>query len=170
MNNINVGKMTAFVEEVKRDPKAAEKHKTVEGTWVFQEGRPQYVAELAFPEGEVEVSCELAPFVGGWGTSPDPIQYCLYGLAACFAATYVATATSEGIVLKSLKVRAENWIDLRKQLGLSRDDIIKKVRLTVEAEAEAGRDALQRLLKLAEERCPGTECVTRSIPMEAVLG
>jgi uncharacterized OsmC-like protein len=169
LNNVNAERMKGFVEEVKRDPKVAEKHKTVEGTWVFQEGKPQFVAELPYEKGKAEVACELPPFAGGWGTSPDPIQYCLYGLAACFAATFVATAVSEGIALRSLKVTAENWVDLRKQLGLSKDDIIKRVKLTVKVEADADREELEKLMGLAEERCPGTECVTRSIPFEAVL-
>ena len=70
--------------------------------------------------------------------------------------------------LKKLQVTAENWMDLRKQMGIPREPIIKKVRFTVQAEG-APREVLQRLLKLAEERCPGSECVTRSIPLEVEL-
>lgn len=169
LNNVNEAKMMGFLEEVKRNPKAAEKHKSVEGSWVLEEGQPQFVGELPFAKGKVQLTCELPPFAGGWGTSPDPIQYCLYGLAACFAATYAATAVSEGIALNRLKVTAENWVDLRKQLGLSKEDIIKKVKLTVDVEADVDRSQLEKLMRLAEERCPGTECVTRSIPFEAVL-
>ncbi|HID05438.1 MAG TPA: OsmC family peroxiredoxin [Aigarchaeota archaeon] len=168
MNNVDVDKLRKFVEDVKKDPAQALKKKSVEGSWVFEEGKPQFVAKLEYPNGGVTLSCELPPFAGGWGTSPDPIQYCLYGLAACFAATLMATATGEGIELRKLEVRAENEIDLHKNLGLSKDPIIKKVRLVVRADGPSEAE-MQRLIKLAEERCPGVECVTSSIPFETSL-
>ena len=169
MNNVNLDQMQKFVEAVKKDPKQALKEKSVTGEWVFQEGQPQFVAELPYQKGKISLRCEMAPFAGGWGSSPDPLQYCLYGLAACFSTTFVATATSESVKLKSLRVTAENRVDLRKQLGLSKDPIIQKVGLKVQVDADVPRSTLERLVKLAEERCPGTECVTRSIPLSAEL-
>lgn len=168
MNNVNQQKMLEFVETVKKDPNQAKKEKAVTGTWNFEEGQPQFVAQLEYPQGEAVLKAELPPFAGGWGTSPDPIQYCLYGLAACFAVTFAAVATKENIQLKTLAVTAQNWLDLRKQLGLSEEEIIKKVKLTVKAEG-ASREELERVLKLAEKQCPGAECVTRSIPLETEL-
>ncbi len=169
MNNVNIEQMQKFAEAAKKDPKQALKEKSVTGEWVLQAGKPQFVAELPYQKGKISLSCEMAPFSGGWGTSPDPIQYCLYGLAACFATTFVATATGENVKLKSLRVTAENRVDLRKQLGLSKDPIIQKVELKVQVNADVPRSTLERLVKLAEERCPGTECVTRSIPLSAEL-
>lgn len=169
MNNINLDQMQKFVEAVKKDPTQALKEKSVTGEWVLQEGKPQFVAELPYQKGKTSLSCEMAPFAGGWGSSPDPLQYCLYGLAACFATTFVATATSENVKLKSLRVTAENKVNLRKQLGLSKEPIIQKIGLKVQVNADVPRSTLERLVKLAEERCPGTECVTRSIPLSAEL-
>ena len=169
MNNINLEQMQKFVEAVKKDPKQALKEKSVTGEWVFQEGRPQFTAEIPYQKGRVLLSCEVPPFAGGWGGSPDPMQYCLYGLAACFATTFVATATNENVKLRSLKVTAENGVDLRKQIGLSSDPVIQKVGLKVKVEADVPRATIESLLKLAEERCPGTECVTRSIPLSIEL-
>jgi uncharacterized OsmC-like protein len=169
VNNINLEQMKKFAEAVKKDPKQALKEKSVTGEWAFQEGRPQFTAEIPYQKGKVSLSCEFPPFSGGWGTSPDPIQYCLYGLAACFATTFVATATNENVKLRSLKVTAENRIDLRKQMGLSSDPIIQKAGLKVKVEADVPRVTIEKLLKLAEERCPGTECVTRSIPLSIEL-
>ena len=111
------------------------------------------------------MACELPPFAGGGGNNPDPIQYCLYGLAACFASTLAATATSEGVALKTLKVTAMNKVDLRKQLGLSEEPIIQNVRLQVKVESEASGNLIEKIVKLAQKRCPGIECVTRSIPL-----
>lgn len=168
MNNVNVQDIEKFVSTIQADPGQAKKNKRVTGSWVFEEGKPQFVSTLEYAKGNVVLNAELAPFAGGWGTSPDPLQYCLYGLAACFAVTFAATAASEGVQLTKLEVTAENWIDLRKQMGLTNDNIIEKVKFTVHAEG-ASRDRLGRIVTLAEERCPGTECITRTIPLEVEL-
>jgi len=168
MNNINIQEIKRFVATIEKDPGQAKKAKCVTGSWVFQEGKPQFVSTVKYPEGNIILESELPPFAGGWGTSPDPIQYCLYGLAACFAVTFAATATSERVELKTFEVTAENWMDLRKQMGLTEGKIIEKVKFTVHAEG-ASRETLEKILKLAEERCPGTECLTQKIPLEVEL-
>ena len=168
MRNVNAKAAAEFVGQVQKDAGVARKHKRVEGAWNFAEGEPQFQAVLEFPKGTVRLNCELPSFAGGWGTSPDPIQYCLFGMAACYGTTFASAAAQEGVDLTKLIVRAENDIDLRKQIGLSRDPIIQRVKFTVEAEG-APREHLERLKRLADERCPGVECVTRSIPLETVL-
>ena len=168
MNNVNAAEMQKFVGALSKDASLGKKNKRVTGNWSLTEKTPQFSAQLEYPQGKTTVNVELPPFAGGWGTSPDPIQVCLSGLAACFAVTYAAVATAENIKLTKLQVTAENWMDLRKQMGVSKDNIIERVKFTVEAEG-ADRKTLERLLKLAEERCPGSECVTRAIPLETVL-
>jgi len=168
MNNVNVKEMERFVAAIQEDAAEAKKTKCVSGSWVFEEGRPQFVSTLEYAKGNTVLKSELPPFAGGWGTSPDPVQYCLYGLAACFAATFAAPATGEAIELKRLEVTAENWMDLRKMMGLSSDDMIEKVKFTINAEG-APRYQLEKVLALAQERCPGMECVTRSLPLEVEL-
>lgn len=168
MNNVNVLEMERFVSTIQEDPGQAKKTKRVTGSWVFEQGKPQFVSTIEYAKGTVVLSAELPPFAGGWGTSPDPVQYCLYGLASCLAATFVATATGEGVRLTKLEVTAENWMDLRKQMGLTDENIIEKVKFTVHAEG-ASRDELERIVALAKDRCPGVECITRAIPLAVEL-
>ena len=59
-------------------------------------------------------------------------------------------------------------MDLRKMMGIANDDIVEKVNFSVNAEG-ASRNQLEKILTLAQERCPGVECVTRSIPLEFSL-
>jgi uncharacterized OsmC-like protein len=168
VNNVNVQEMGRFVSAIQKDPAQAKKHKRVAGSWVFEQGKPQFVSTLEYAKGNVTLTAELPPFAGGWGTSLDPIQYCLYGLAACFAVTFAATAANEGIQLTRVEVTAECWTDLRKQMGVTQDNIIDRVKFTVHA-GGTSRDRLERIVALAEERCPGTECITRKIPLEVEL-
>lgn len=44
----------------------------------------------------------------------------------------------------------------------------QKVKFTVHAEG-ASRETLEKILKVAEERCPGAECLTQEIPLEVEL-
>jgi len=97
------------------------------------------------------------------------VQYCLYGLAACFAAVLMATAIGEGVQLSGAKVTVKNWMDLRKQMGLGGENIMERIRFSVQAEG-AAPDQLEKIVALAKERCPGAECLTRSIPLEVDLG
>ena len=168
MNNVNMQDIEKFVSTIEKDPAQAKKNKRITGSWVFKEGKPQFISTVEYPKGKVVLRTELPPFAGGWGKSPDPIQYCLHGFAACFAGTFAATAASEGIELKRLEVAVENWMDLRKMFGVSSDNIMEKVKFTVKTEG-ASRDQLEKILTLTEERCPGMECITRSIPFEVEL-
>src|SRR3989338_4449566 len=99
LNNINLDKSKAFVEEVKADKSKAIKTKKVEGSWNFEEGRPQFTSTLEHPNGVTIVEADGPPFIGGSGVKPDPVLYCLFGLAACFAQTFASIAAENGIKL-----------------------------------------------------------------------
>ncbi|MCS6817635.1 MAG: OsmC family protein [Blastocatellia bacterium] len=169
VNNVNTEAVMAFAADVQRDPQAAKKRKRVEGEWVLEEGQPQFRARLEYPAGADVVEADGAPFMGGGGRKPDPIQYCLYGLASCFAGTFATLAAMEGITLKKLIVAAENRVDLSRTLGLSSNPIIEGVEITVTVSADAPREKLEEIERLARERCPGAYCITNPIPLTTSL-
>lgn len=165
-NNVNLQGMMAFVEQATADPGVLKKQKRVEGVWGFDEGHPQFKATLAYPSGERTLEADLAPVMGGSGLAPDPIQYCLYGLAACFAGTFMSLAAAEGVVVRSRKVVAENQVDLTKPMGLGDKPVVERVSLKVVVASDASEAKLRELEELARERCPGVFCLTRPIPLE----
>lgn len=169
LNHINLEAAGKFLEEAKRDGNVAKKSKKVEGEWVFEEGQAQFRATLAYPKGERVVESDFAPFLGGLGLAPDPIQYCLYGLAACYAGTFVSIAAMKGVTLNSVKVAAENNVDLSRTLGLSRNPIVERVELTLTVETDAPRNQLEEIENLAHDRCPGVYCTVNSIPLRTRL-
>ncbi len=166
--NLNMQNIEKFVSMIEKDAAQAKGNKRITGSWVFKEGKPQFISTVKYPKGKVVLKTELPPSAGGWGKSPDPIQYILYGFAGCFAATFAVIAAGEGIELERLEVTAETWLDIRKMFGVSSDNIMEKVKFTVKTEG-ASRDQLEKILALTEERCPGIECVTRPIPLEVEL-
>jgi len=169
INNVNVQAVGAFVEQVKANPALARKQKKVEGEWGLVNGQPQFKAVLAYAKGERTVEADFAPFMGGEGLAPDPIQYCLYGLAACYAATFAGLAAAQGVELKRLKVVAENQVNLSRSLGLSDDPVVEKVKLTLQIESDAPPNVLEELETLAKSNCPGVYCLTNPIPLESTL-
>ncbi|MEW6036620.1 MAG: OsmC family protein [Candidatus Micrarchaeota archaeon] len=163
INNIDTEKAGAFIAEAEADPKKAIKEKSVEGEWVFDDGKPQFRASLKHGEASTVVEADGPGFMGGSSSKPDPVQYCLFGLAACYAQTLAAVAAEKGIMLKKLKVSAANRVNLRKALGLGEEPIVESVRLKVSV--SGGKD-VEELMRLAKERCPGVYCLTNPIKLD----
>ncbi len=169
LNNINTGAAGKFMEEARKDPQVAKKSKRVEGEWVFEEGKPQFKATMAFKEGERVLESDFAPFMGGKGLAPDPIQYCLYGMAACYIGTFVSLATMEGIALQGVKILVENKMDLTRSLGLSSNPIVEGVEVTLTVAADVPREKLEQIEVLAKDRCPGVYCLMNPIQLTTNL-
>ncbi len=169
MNNIDVEKATDFIEEVKKDSSKAVKIKRVKGEWVFDEGKPQFRAQLQHGDHAMLVEADGPVLMGGHALKPDPVQYCLFGLASCFAQTFANIATEQGIALKKLRVAAENTVNLSKSLGLSEEPIVESARLTVEVECDADKNKIKEIEQLALERCPGVYCLTHPIKLNVEL-
>ncbi len=169
MNHMNVEGIKIFMEEVKQDLSRAKKSKKVECFWNFNEGRPQIESKIQHPKGETVLRSDFAPFMGGEGLAPDPIQYCLFGLAACFAGTFMSMATMMGIKIQDLKVSAENFTDLSKTLGLTNNPIVEKVKIIATVQSDAKEEKLKEVERMAHERCPGVYCLVNPIPLETEL-
>ena len=165
LNNINLDKAGTFVEEAKADKSKAIKIKKVEGAWNFNEGKPQFASTLEHANGITIVEADGPPFMGGSGIKPDPVQYCLFGLAACFAQTFASIAAEKGVELKKLKVAAENKVNLSRALGLGNEPIVERVKLLVEVN-DVDKSKIKEIEQLAKERCPGVYCLTNPIKLD----
>jgi uncharacterized OsmC-like protein len=169
LNHLNLGELKIFIEEVKSDHSKAKKSKKIECSWNFDEGKPQIESEVHHPPRGTILRADFAPFMGGEGLAPDPIQYCLFGLAACFAGTFMSMATMMGIKIHDLRVSAENFTDLSKTLGLTDNPIVERVKIITTVKSDAKEEQLNELEKLAHERCPGVYCLVNPIKLETEL-
>ncbi len=168
MNNIALARIEEFATAVEKSAKRAIVSKRVSGAWELQEKKPQFTAKVEYAKGKTEFKAEAPVMLGGWGNNPDPIQYFLFGVASCFAATVAVNASREGIKLTKLEVTAETQMNMRKYLGLSKDRITENIKLNVVARGPS-QQVLKKLLKVSQERCPGVEWVTSKIPLEVKL-
>jgi uncharacterized OsmC-like protein len=168
-NNVNLERLKNTAAEASGDPAKARRTSRVEGTWNLEEGKPQFTATLTFDGRTQTLEADQPGFLGGGGTRPGPVLYCLYGTAACFAATFASMAAMEGVELRGLRVVAENDINLRPVLGLSQEPIVEKVRLRLTVSSPAPRSRIEELEALATQRCPAVYCLTQPICLETSL-
>jgi len=169
LNHMNLEAMKTFLEEVKQDLSKAKKSKKVECSWNFDEGKPQIESKVQHPRGDTILRADFAPFMGGEGLAPDPIQYCLFGLAACFAGTFASMATMMGIKIQSLNVSAENFVDLGKSLGITDNPIVERVKISTVVKSDAKEEQIKEVERMAHERCPGVYCLVNPIKLETEL-
>src|SRR3990170_4361998 len=169
LNNVNVDALQAAVRSAQDNPATARRVNGVEGCWNLVDGQPQFVAVLGFDKGELLVEADQPPPQGGGGNRPGPVQYCLFGLASCFAATYASNAAMLGVEVRKLRVAAEADVNFSRTFGLSDEPIIEGVRVTIDVESDAPEEELHRVEELAAQRCPAVFCMTNQVSLKTTL-
>ena len=86
MHNVNVESLLQTAEQGTADPAALRQPVELAGEWQTREGTPQF---QGFP-----------PQLGGSGSAPNPLAYCLWGGLACYAMTFATEAAREGVELR----------------------------------------------------------------------
>ncbi|MBI4715707.1 MAG: OsmC family protein [Nitrospirae bacterium] len=168
LNNINVTKLNEVAEAVKQDLSKAKRVNKIEGDWNPGEG-PQFAAVIQYENGKITLESDQPSFLGGGGTRPGPVIYCLYGLASCYAATFATLAAMENVTIRKMKVTAENNIDFSRVFGLSDNPVVENVRIILNVDADAPAGKVEEIEKLAYERCPAVYCLTNPIKLTTQL-
>lgn len=106
MRNVDIDAVREFTEKAKKDKSLIE-----------------ISSELAFPQGTEKINIDNAPFMGGKGRAPNPVQYCLLGMAACFLGTFATIAGELGLEIDELGAEAETNVNLSKPLGIGDEPI-----------------------------------------------
>lgn len=167
MRNINIKGIKKFLEDSKSDPSLLRRQMKVQVNWNMDENQPQMFAEVEIPNGaKTKIVCDSAPFMGGKGIAPNPLQYCLFGMASCFLATFATVAYEKGLNIKSLSITAENNINLKRPMGLSDEPVVEKIIMRVQVESEHTKEEIEEVKRIATERCPAVWCITNPIPLE----
>jgi uncharacterized OsmC-like protein len=165
MNRINIEVFKETIKDVKSTLSNANKTLKIEGTWrLDSDSGPQFETKLKTEKsGEVLVQSDETIILGGGGTAPNPVQYCIGGLLACYSATYVKWASMEGILLKNFKIGCTANMDLSAALGFSDNPALSNLQIELEIESAASMEELLRINEIAKQRCPGYYCLTHGI-------
>ncbi len=165
INRVNVEKFKTTVENAKKDPSIAQKTIIIEGFWRLNEQTgPQFETRLGTENaGELTLQTDEPTGIGGGGTSYNPVQLCIAGLVACYAATYAKWAAMEGILLKSFKITGTANIDMSAAFGISDVDALKNLQIDLFIESDTDIEKLLEINEIAKARCPGYYCVSHAI-------
>ena len=169
VNRINLEAFDKTIEKAKKDPTSALKSLKVEGRWRLGEKGPQFESELKYENGRVILYADEPTILGGGGMSINPIQYCLYGIASCFAATFAKWAAVEGVELEELTITAQADLDMSISFGVSDNPVLNKMILSVNAKTEASDEDIDKIRQITIERCPAYYCLTQSVTPEVII-
>ena len=167
VNNVNLDRLSQMVEQAKADPAAAKRVTRVEGRWNLEEGKPQFSGVLKYESGQVTVEADQPTAMGGGGTLPGPLHYCLYGLAACYTATFATMAAMMGVKLRKLETAVEGHFNFSRVFGLSDAPALERVNITLIVDADADQARLNELEELARQRCPAVYVFSHPVPLIA---
>jgi len=168
-NNVNVDAVQNMAESIQADPARSKRTNKVEGTWNLTEGNPQFSSEISFEGGKLLLEADQPTFLGGGGTRPGPMHYALFGFASCFTATFVTIAAVQNVMLEEVRASAEFELNFAKVFGVADLPIVEEVRITLAVKSDARKEKIEEVLKLAEERCPASYCLTNPIRLTAKL-
>ncbi len=168
-NHVNMEKLNELVKKIEKNPSNAKITPKVIGRWVFEKGQPQFTSNIDVDGRIFTVEADMPSKLGGWGSRPSPLHYCLYGLVSCYAFTLAALADMQGVTLEKLEIEAESHIDISKVFGLSENPIVEEVKWNVIIKSEADDEKIEKLKILAEERCPAVYCLTNPVRLSIDL-
>jgi len=168
LNNVNLDNFRKTIDEARTDPQSAKKTINIEGEW-NAEGGIQFKSEIKTPQGNYTILADEPGFLGGNGLAPSPIHYCVFGGVACYAASFAKWAAMEGVKLKSLKIKAEAKINLSRAFGVSNNPVMEGMVWEVITETTASQDELDKVKRLADERCPAFYCLKHMIDVTTIV-
>ncbi|MBI2288001.1 MAG: OsmC family protein [Chloroflexi bacterium] len=169
LNNVNVGMLEQVAREAEADKSKLKRTQKIEGEWRFEEGAPQFRAEVGFEGGKVVFESDQPKNLGGGGTRPGPLHYCFFGLVACYTATFAAIASQMGIKLNKLSAKLEGNLNFSRVFGLSIEPVMEEIRIALHVKSDTPREKLEEVEKLASERCPAVFALTESVRLNTVL-
>jgi len=111
------------------------------------------------------------PVLLGKDRGANPVEQVLHGLAGCITTTLVYHAAAKGIRIDEMETSFEGDIDIRGLLGLpgAKRRGYEEIRVNVKVKADASREEIEELVKLAERRSPVYDIVTNPVPVKVTI-
>jgi uncharacterized OsmC-like protein len=171
LNNVDLDKIAQTANNGKEDKSTLRKPVKLQGEWNLDPTTGyQFRTELSFEKGKQVVEIDSPSFLGGNGNRLGAMAYCVAGIASCFIATFATVAASHGVRLTKLNATVECDINFAKTFDVADEPITEGITFRVDTESDnANKSELQRLLKMAEERCPAMYSMSHAINVDAII-
>jgi uncharacterized OsmC-like protein len=171
INNVDLDKISQTTAMGKKDKSTLRKPVKLEGEWILDSNAGyQFKTELSYENGKQIIQIDSPTFLGGNGNRLGPMGYCVAGIASCFIATFVTVAAGRGIRFTKLTANVECKINFAKTFDVADEPITEGITFRIDAISDdADKSALQKLLKMAEERCPAIYSMSHPINVESII-
>ena len=171
VNNVDLEKVAQTTANGKKDISTLRKPVKLQGEWNLDPTTGfQFRTELSFEKGKQIIEIDSPSFLGGSGNRLGPMAYCVAGIASCFIATFATVAASQGVILTRLNASVECNINFAKTFDVADEPITEGITFKIDADSDnADKSMLERLLKLAEERCPAMYSMSHIIKVDATI-
>jgi uncharacterized OsmC-like protein len=173
INRVEVDRFNETLEKAKDDPSKTKKVIEFEGNWEIGKTGPQFSTKINLEKGEEFLIQSDEPMaLGGGGTVPNPVQYALYGIAACFAATFAKWTAMEGIVLNEFKIKVRADMNLSVSFGIFQEPAIPIydfIKFEIIIDSAMSTEELERFIEITKQRCPCYYCLTTAIIPEIIF-
>jgi uncharacterized OsmC-like protein len=171
INNVDLDKIAQTTVNGRNDKSTLRKPVKLQGEWNLNSSRDyQFRTELSFEKGKEIIEVDSPSYLGGNGNKLGPMGYCVAGMASCFIATFATIAASQGVKLTKLNASVECDINFAKTFDVADEPITEGITFRINANSEnADKSDLQRLLKMAEERCPAMYSMSHAIKVDATI-
>lgn len=176
VNGVNVDAIFSTIEAIEKNPAIAafrfrNSNKWITGGLNRSKISGFYGALQEFEGREFVLDNDEPPVLLSEDRAPNPVEHVLHGLAGCITTTVVYYAAAKGIRIDEMETRFEGDIDLRGLLGIAgaRRAGYQQIRVSVKIKADASRDELNELLKLARSRSPVFNTISEPVDIQMNL-
>lgn len=173
INRIDMDRFSETVQRAKDDLSKTKKIIEFEGKWEIGEIGPQFSAKINTENGgEFLIQSDEPMALGGSGSAPNPVQYGLYGIAACYSAAFVKWISNEGIIINKFKVKVKADMDIAASLGIFKEPPIpfyEHIKFEIIIDSELSMKEIERFNEITKQRCACYYCLTTAIIPEIVL-
>lgn len=135
-------------------------------------GRSEAPARIAVQARQFKLVVDEPPALGGEDRGANPVEYILAGFAGCLNVMAHLIAAEMGVKLRRLEVEASGQLDTDRLLGKSKSVRagFQEIRVALKVDSDAAPATLERWLAAVKDRCPVSDNLTNSTPVQIGFG
>lgn len=174
VNGVPVDQLADTMRAIRKDRKIAKFVFRAKNRW--QRGGHSR-AEVKDFDGACAAQTRERPFVFDLDEPPvllsadrgaNPVEYVLAALSGCLTTSLVYHAAAQGIAIREVESTYEGDLDLHGFLGMDPKvrNGYERIRVTFRVKGDASEEKLDELVRIAQERSPVFDIVSRGVPVE----
>lgn len=134
-------------------------------------GESESASRIAVQARNFTIIVDEPAALGGDNLGPNPVEYELTALLGCLNVVSYMIAREMGFTINSLAIEGEGRLNPDRLFGKETDDRAgyKVIEVQVKIDADADEETLSRWLEQVEARCPVSDNLANSTPVEFSL-